>query len=761
MRIRKIEIEEFGKLQDFCLLPGEGLTLIEGENESGKSTLLAFLRFALYGFPSKRSREGEEREKRLSWRSARACGCLTLEWQGREYRIFRKCVGHGGAREGSTEELSVIRLPEGEAVELGDKTPGEYFLGLPAELYDGSLCLTQSDAARVSAPGMGDAVGDLLFTGDAVFSAEAAEKKLQDARRELQHLKGGGGRIAELEEELARLDGAMLRAAEQAASLSRLREEQAEYQARIEAHRRELSEVMTAFACADMDRTLALFEDRRAALGREAACREALERIAAGAAAELPDKDFPVRAEQALREAEGAQERIAALAPVKERLSCVKYDEALLRGAALLETVKDADALPLRTARHAARRKRRWIACVVFFLMSVVAFAAGRLLPVWQRYAFASGTATALLCFILLCGALRSGGHVRRSLRAVGAPNASMLRTYIEQCKREGQAHRVNGEQLAAVEAELAEANAMREDALCRLRAELAAMGWEDVALTREGVTGLLAALARRKSEWQMALSEGTVAYERAKSAVEALSAQLVGQDEEALRTRREAMPTVSVVWESTEALSHRRMLLEQMIGALEHKRGELVRSEAALAAVAQDTEGLARLREDTARELAAAKTRLAALHLALEALRQAGEELRGTLVPRLRAAAAARFHELTGGVHGELHLGADLSVSVVGEGIPRPISHYSAGCRDAAHLALRIALVEGVCNGLPPLLFDEAFARLDDARAGGLLRMIVAYCQQGGQAILLTCHGREARFLAEMGGATYVKMPK
>ena len=66
MRILKIEIEEFGKLRDLVLEPCEGLTLIEGENESGKSTLLAFLRFALYGFPRRGGADGDERDKRLS-----------------------------------------------------------------------------------------------------------------------------------------------------------------------------------------------------------------------------------------------------------------------------------------------------------------------------------------------------------------------------------------------------------------------------------------------------------------------------------------------------------------------------------------------------------------------------------------------------------------------------------------------------------------------------------------------------------------------
>ena len=41
----------FGKLEYRSLSFSKGLNIIEAPNESGKSTLLAFLRVMLYGFP--------------------------------------------------------------------------------------------------------------------------------------------------------------------------------------------------------------------------------------------------------------------------------------------------------------------------------------------------------------------------------------------------------------------------------------------------------------------------------------------------------------------------------------------------------------------------------------------------------------------------------------------------------------------------------------------------------------------------------------
>ncbi len=50
MRIDEIAVDGFGLLRDRHLKPGPGLTLIRGENEAGKSTLLAFIRAILFGF---------------------------------------------------------------------------------------------------------------------------------------------------------------------------------------------------------------------------------------------------------------------------------------------------------------------------------------------------------------------------------------------------------------------------------------------------------------------------------------------------------------------------------------------------------------------------------------------------------------------------------------------------------------------------------------------------------------------------------------
>ena len=88
MIIEKIHIVSFGKLSDFTLELAEGVNIIEGKNESGKSTVSAFIKFMFYGL----STEADERARSISWQSATAAGTLTVRDREERYRIEREAV---------------------------------------------------------------------------------------------------------------------------------------------------------------------------------------------------------------------------------------------------------------------------------------------------------------------------------------------------------------------------------------------------------------------------------------------------------------------------------------------------------------------------------------------------------------------------------------------------------------------------------------------------------------------------------------------
>ena len=93
MIIESINIKSFGVLRDMTLDFSETVNVIEGENESGKSTLASFMKYMLFGFDTEEE-EGRvsERRKRINWTTETAAGTMTVRVKGKRYLISRETV---------------------------------------------------------------------------------------------------------------------------------------------------------------------------------------------------------------------------------------------------------------------------------------------------------------------------------------------------------------------------------------------------------------------------------------------------------------------------------------------------------------------------------------------------------------------------------------------------------------------------------------------------------------------------------------------
>ncbi|MCI5791963.1 MAG: AAA family ATPase [Lachnospiraceae bacterium] len=91
MRIKKIHITGFGRFRDFTLELSDGINVITGPNEAGKSTIHLFIRSMLYGADKKR--RGAQRpvyERMRPWHTPDIYGgSLEISDDGRNYRIDR------------------------------------------------------------------------------------------------------------------------------------------------------------------------------------------------------------------------------------------------------------------------------------------------------------------------------------------------------------------------------------------------------------------------------------------------------------------------------------------------------------------------------------------------------------------------------------------------------------------------------------------------------------------------------------------------
>jgi DNA repair exonuclease SbcCD ATPase subunit len=140
-----------------------------------------------------------------------------------------------------------------------------------------------------------------------------------------------------------------------------------------------------------------------------------------------------------------------------------------------------------------------------------------------------------------------------------------------------------------------------------------------------------------------------------------------------------------------------------------------------------------------------------AAIDEAKARIERASDEMRKKVSPALGRAIAEVAGHVTGGRYGQLRIDTDLRMQALADGQTVSPERLSGGTADAIHLALRLGLIEFLMGDREcPVILDDSFAQLDDARAKRMLETIAAFSQNR-QALLLTCQTRTRRMLEEL----------
>lgn len=724
MKILELYAEEFGKLHDRRFAPGDGLTLFEGPNESGKSTLLALIRFLFYGFTQRSTEEKTERDKRLAWRTGMAAGQVRFVDDGCEYLLSRRFTG-------GRDEMSLTRAPGGEAVDTGDITPGEYFFGLPVQLFDNSMCVRQSAIETIGDKEVRAGVGTALFSGDGDSSIKSAINDLDKVRVKLKKLRGWGGAIDESEQ--ACIDAeTRLFAAKAAAEQRAGYEEQARRAAEeVARYTHELQATEAALGAAQADEQLQRFDAWHDAKARAQAAKAALEEAEKKiAAARLPDEEFFKQTESLLAEYERAD-----AAPAQAGQETVNTPQNAEKQPALawIEREGGPEIVAGNYARLTGKCKTYCLLAVACFALAAVAAAlAVAITPLLWIVAGLSAAGGALLLFLFLSARKR----VKEIRQQTGLPDGANMEMYLM---------RLTSAAAAQVSQALENAQKQRLTELeNKIVAAFDAAGQPKPANVKDAATQLerLQQTVRQADEKLKQLRDE---WGTADAAARALESTLPPVDEASLRARRAELPAVT---ESIEVLTQRRAELQQNKDEADRRREEAARQSASIHAV--DPDECARQLAEAQAKLAKAKADHAAVGMAMEALKEADDELHNLVLPQVRTVASKLFADLTNGAYDCLIVNDEFAVQLDTPNGPKSIELFSAGCRDAAYLALRLSLLDQLSKGKKlPLLFDEALSRLDDRRAAALLQVLCRYAEEGGQVLLFTCHTRERHMLA------------
>ena len=140
MIIKKINVKSFGKLKNKEIELKDGLNIIYGENESGKSTLQSFIKVMLYGVCNKRGKKTlSDRAKFTPLGEGSFSGELLVEDNGEEILIDRSF-----GKTKKYDEGNILNNITGEKInKYSWQEPGKDVFNLSSEGFKNTLFISQ------------------------------------------------------------------------------------------------------------------------------------------------------------------------------------------------------------------------------------------------------------------------------------------------------------------------------------------------------------------------------------------------------------------------------------------------------------------------------------------------------------------------------------------------------------------------------------------------------------------------------------------
>ncbi len=728
MKIKSCEIKSFGKLSDKTVSPSDGITVIRGKNESGKSTLCAFIKYVLYGFSGKGSRDERNNEKLryTPWNGLKCAGALILEdAEHNLYRVERKS-------DGKTSKSKIFNSGGAECYEGFDA--GNVFYGIDSSAFAKSSFVGQDDIEPDDMKELGTSLEKLLFkSGNDETDFVKASKTLTNERNKLYNKLRGTGRIFELEEKLITLREKRITESENNKLLN-----------------------VSEFAASETEKSLELTCERLEKLYLEA------QNIEAYKASELLEKiEY---AENRFRESEKIYSETAQRCTrngfipdrkyldelTKAHSDCVvaepeykaaqkELSELVLKYNATVEKIHEGNSfdgsidsdstLTLQVMEeaqelHSKAKKLKKLA-ILFFCLVVT-------MPV------------SVILFMLLS---KKKKELSELLSKYGFEDMTHLRSF---CKEYNDIYPSLGEMRAEIgrmRKITEEKRIESESSLEYLCEKLLRIGCnvteEDKGIISQVREELIPALSADVAELERAFGE----YSKNKNAYEALISVSDVMQLRMLAEKKSEEPPTRPKEEVDRAIKYDEGAKTLLSKKLADYKTEIAR----LSAIVTDPADIENEIYELQTELDEAKINTEALDLAIELLEKSGESIRGDVFPQISERAGELFSNFTGGKYRSLFFDKDFAVKVLEENDSetRKAGFLSSGTYDAAYIALRVALMEYLCKNKPTLIFDDSFAKIDDTRLTNILNVLCTLSEEY-QIIILSCHDREARILGE-----------
>lgn len=191
MRINSLYISAFGGIKNLKLDFSEGFNVIYGDNENGKSTIMAFIKMMFFGSDRGSTQVSKSiRKKSTPWDGSQMAGSVDFEHSGKRFRLEREF-----RTSNSTDKVTLIDLDLGTRqtvpADIGTK-----FFGLSPAAFERSVFIGQFGfpESDTSAEGeLNSRLSNIALTGEESVSFETVYKRLETARLSLMSKSGRAG----------------------------------------------------------------------------------------------------------------------------------------------------------------------------------------------------------------------------------------------------------------------------------------------------------------------------------------------------------------------------------------------------------------------------------------------------------------------------------------------------------------------------------------------------------------------------------------
>jgi len=719
MKIKEEIINKFGKLKDVDISLDDRITVIKGKNEAGKSTISGFIRYMLYGFAGRSTSLSDNTKKKfMPWDENECGGEMDFSISNaKTYTALRKTAARNAS--------SIIDNEIGEP--LDSDCAGEEFLGVSDTCYKKTAFIGQNDIVFSDEGELENAIHNIVYAADESADTGEVIKKLDEARKYFLTKNGKGGKIFEIENELSHLREEKQKWQSGHKELLGAEHTLGETKNKLEFNRQKLSSLEKEIRnkqCYEAKQKLSEIEKcKNAAIASKEALVNKQKELQHDAF--VPDEDFKARITDAatvvLRCRESVKRQSEQEKETAKNLTKAYSNERHKNIAdRLCESGRSAEETANELKTLIQKKKNALVVAIILTILVIT-------LPVAIVFYVKHGKANA---------------RIKQMLTFFGIPNSDELYALLcansafssaAQTAKQVHEQSLSGVQKALEEQKNAE-NALSELLLCA--------GVKADTHIYDAATEYIKKLSvylSELSECKRICNDDFVRYNTLLGSVdiEKLSQEADIYDE-------------TVAFRDDKTLRQEYAFYTQSIQALSDKERELEKKAAVLSGTLPKPSEIESRISSLEFKKGEMQEKHDALVMALEAVEKASQNIKNTASPYITSRSGELFARLTSGKYKALFADKQMQLSFLEstDADVRDAMYLSFGTRSLSYLCLRIALCEYLYKEKPVLVFDDAFAFVDDERLKIFMELLVELSADF-QIIILSCHEREAQLLA------------